>query len=1241
VKISDITSAHQSLVDSFSAFDPLRLATAFCSLLARPELQSNTVRLEVLVHLAFFAGRGRRKPNAKDMRDAFESFSNSWVGMQEDPAEDVLVSVIVTPRGNFRVLEGVWESGSFYLQRIMNIIEMLPDVQNTKFLKQCAYALLGLSDAFCGRFGLSRYDLGNEVPLGELSEELSEQVAKFQRLAVFTTQELAELEIDINGLAVFGFNLRDRAGILNDRIGHSSLERFPLAYRARSVWFLHPTAVTSAIRRFVFESFNDIGLRKTFASMIAYEHAQLFSGISLFGALKNAPIEFKQTENGLIAGATAKIERGVFINLVFLSDDLANFEADGFIGFNPKPDGLSREIDSWVDHALDGVRGQAGFKHMITMIVGCGIGRAVLHNLSDKLRDNWSVAFISAPDLHTLSSIKDFDLSSLWSLLTAERRLADLGITLFNFNGLLNLIGWARSLDGHLVPHHALPSNFGDESRNDVILVQQNALRNLRHEVMSSRDFHCVPTINGEWLPVFKDDSSFFREDRSQPLYFCDSGQSEWPLQVYESTSRWFWCELITPKGEVGGSAYERSKMLRAWICRVVPRIEPLLPGLPTGAIHIRVNFTSALTIKKPTSEHELATEDEARASIISDADSKSATVNLRVGEGFERAVFHHENIAERAFVDGLIQGLEKLANQEIPATKRSELLISVIPNLFARQTHAFVASKFRDFVREYIPRSPLTLRDGDGAIVKLGLGWRARNRELGGDISGKQDCTGFLNATVKNLEDEICADLRHFDRLQFIRLALINHEAAAVDRDNWVRTGGAVLALHSNEPETRQTMAEHDARLNAIFQATRLLIEIAICECPVEGGISPDTNDLARSMNKILMSVGLGGWSDAMYWDAMEPIISVTPLGDVQAKQDFHEKVLEPYGRLGSQNRFDAGVRDYPKNLREAALIDQASEAGIFTREFKDAWAEESGASLDVTRKFVDFVEDIGIKAGRPILYMPESSLLEARLGDEVLPREEVRRLIDFWKFEPRESWRDVPDGYRDKDIQLWRFRRRLSILRKPILKLGMGDGIIVAPGILRDAFAYMAGNYYNGDFPAWQLKPKMLRWSGKSRDRLGKKFTQEVAARVREMGWQVECEVRLTKLLRRGFAKDFGDIDVLAWKRDVARVLLIECKDVQYRKTDGEIAEQLADFRGDISIDTGKPDLLRKHLDRFDQVSAVKSAVQAYIGSREEPSIEAHLVFKNPVPMQFAWDRIDARISLHLFDTLADSLV
>ena len=187
----------------------------------------------------------------------------------------------------------------------------------------------------------------------------------------------------------------------------------------------------------------------------------------------------------------------------------------------------------------------------------------------------------------------------------------------------------------------------------------------------------------------------------------------------------------------------------------------------------------------------------------------------------------------------------------------------------------------------------------------------------------------------------------------------------------------------------------------------------------------------------------------------------------------------------------------------------------------------------------------------------------------------------------------------------------------------------------MVRDAFAYMLSNYYRGDFPDHQLSPKMKAWRARTTGARGTAFATEVAAALSAAGWQTRTEINVTELLGQGFERDHGDVDVLAWRNDAGRVLIIECKDVQYRKTYGEIAEQLADFRGEVRAN-GKRDELRKHLDRMDVIRAHLAAVSRLTGVESLPDVESHLIFRHPVPMELALQHIDAKVKVSRFDAI-----
>jgi hypothetical protein len=346
---------------------------------------------------------------------------------------------------------------------------------------------------------------------------------------------------------------------------------------------------------------------------------------------------------------------------------------------------------------------------------------------------------------------------------------------------------------------------------------------------------------------------------------------------------------------------------------------------------------------------------------------------------------------------------------------------------------------------------------------------------------------------------------------------------------------------------------------------------------------------------------------------------------------------VITPFARTTSDARVEDAVEKYAENLEEPAF--RASIEHGLEAQFLEAWKEEFGASVDELRLFADFVEHLGIRAHEAVLKVRRRQLLKVHAHDRFIPTEVAECLVDSLALKSRASWRDVPSGFDDKDRQPWRFRRRLAVLRRPLIQTDDTDDpwIIVAPGILRDSVAYMFGGFFRGDFPAWQLKKRMQVWAGQAANKRGKEFSNNVAHRLKNMGWQTEVEVKITKLLKQGFDQDFGDVDVLAWNRTNARILIIECKDVQYRKTYGEIGEQLSDFRGDLQSD-GKPDYLLRHLNRVDLISTHLEVVADYVGIDDVMNTESWLIFRNTVPMEFALKRMSERVSVGIFDRLGD---
>lgn len=1234
MSIGKLVQDHPSIAAAFAPYDRVRLAATFGALLAEPALLANSHRLETLAHLALLAANGTKKPDDAVVIKAFNAMTDTWVGQLEDPSEDVAVRNIQTPIGNFRVLGGTWESSGFYLQHLVNTLNALGDGGLLTSLRTSIYALLRLSDEICRRAGLIRNTHGPEMPLKAFPAELRRGAGNRRRGVRFSLQEIADLGIDLDDLAPFGFVPSGLAKLRRERVGHSSLERSPIIGRPTEVYLVLPSAIGPAITRFLVETFTESGVISAFATAVADQYATLFRNTPVLGGSR-VPIEFRRANGGFAAAAMTEIDHGLYLNFIFVADDLEGFEEAGVLGPFPNTGEWDKLIDHWIHQSWEKARELRDFVGGMTLIVACGVGRAFPHLGLDTPREGWRVETISAPDLITLSWLPDFKPLSLWRIMDAEGRLGEMKTELMNINGLLNLAAWMRELEGHLAPHDQLPDDAGGAQL--LIMVPQNGLRELRHEVLMRWDSHVVQTLSGRWQAVMRDENSMFEEDHGNPFYMqMERPEAGWPEGVYESPKRNWWCSLETSAGTSGAYAFELIRVLKTWITRFAPILDAALPALPSQ-LRWHVRFRGDVGEHPTTLGLPRATYQEALAALKLRVDRNSNLVEITAEVGFESAFRHPENIAERALVERTIEGFRTLTGQSADPVEVHRLVAAVVPDVHARSQHGFMAREFRDYIRNSVWAAPVPVNAEDTATIRLNLGWRFREYADGNEIRGKAECKAYLNKVVGGLEDEICAEMRELDRAAVIDFAFMNHESAVVDRSNWHDTAAAVLALHEDKQATREVMTRQDFEFSGVLQTSRLLVEFALGEAMASGGREPGRLQLSRIMSKLLLIVRLGGWSDAIRWDAMEPRLRVTALGDIQANQTFHEEVIAPYAKSTSELRLSDSIEGYAEKTDDPEFGDSPLPVNDdFPVEFWDAWKEQfGGVGMEVLRALLGLLEDEGMGRREAVFRMRKSELLAACNARPAL-KDDAGLLLKQLIFKPRPSWRQPPDGFDARDLFPWRFRRRLSILRRPFVQLteDADPELVIAPGVVRDAVGYMLGAFHRGDFHRSQLTSKMNKWAGRASDRRGHQFALEVAARMGELGWQTRVEEKITALLRKGFPVDYGDVDVLAWKPDIGRVVVIECKDVQYRKTDGEIAEQLADFRG-MEVD-GKRDLLLKHLDRLEVIRQHTDEVRKSLSLTVNPTIGGELVFRNPVPMQFAWEQLRAKTELHVFNTL-----
>lgn len=1187
--------------------------SALAGLLLLPSFQASCLRLEMLVHAATSANGGDIHPRREKLAYWIKSAS-SVIRHLEDPIEDVFASRVVFEGKNYRVLEGLSEAGTHHLQVILNIMEDTPNREPFISVRNQCRSLLVLSESACSRAAVEPFSVGPEIPISKVNIQTIPPVRTLVGWTTFSKACLSTLGLHLDDLAEFVLPESDR-DVISKFSGGSALECKPILKFGETIVLALPTAVGSAIRTAVIEACLSLGGAATQILRMKHlsEHATILSNSPLF-SLVDLP-RTALSLDPIIPSEPVEIEPGYWLHLVLAVDDLSGFSDGHFMGNAQGWERESANLNASILRAQTACKAQTGFKAGLTYIVMCGYGRGQRLGLTGASED-WYVEAASTYDTDVLGWCSDFSISDLFRLSITEKDLAEKGFEVRHMNGLLAQVGDAIANRGHMVPHEALP----DGILGGMIMAPSNSQLELRVSHHKLQDIQAVTTPDNRNTIVRRKDGGNRSPSGESRIYCSMEEIRRRRLRgVWLSSNMSWWVETLAINSGDTAGLYGVWEAQSVWLERIGPVLCDCLDELP----HL-LEWQLRIDPQPPTYSDSIVP-----ASMIEVLDDISVSCNLatksvitEVGPTFWRGLSNDDNSSEYALIKAFLIGIQELMKEA--KFDIDEVLERIVPSASARQLHAFAPQDFRDHMRDVFDRRVVHVGQLQDAAIRIGLGWHGVERP-GGTIYGRDDCKVALNKITQAAEDELCRDLGKFELHSLLDNTIRNHEAAEVDKRRWQRTAGAMIGLSDDEQNLRAEIQDKSAKLNGVSLACRLLAEVGLHECtPKSGSIVADL-DLSRLMSRALMIVHLGGYSDAIYYGAMKPELRISPVGEVQIDMSFFDQIMDPVGRDFANHVIEQKRASYSELLTEPD-VHSVDDSGSIEPEFLAAWEDEMGATLSDFLLVVDEVENLTMEASQAWVTIPRDELI-SRLLNKAKAAEKV---VEALENTSRKEWRQVPIGFVDADRQPWRYRRRLSMVRLPMLRLGSdaSSEMVIAPGMVREGLGATLVNMYEGGYDSARLHSESMRkWASKVANQAGSEFERQVAERLSSLGWQTEIGVKFTKIFKGALDFDPGDIDVLAWTTD-GRILLLECKQLQMAKTASEIAKQLHEFRGELN-ERGKPDRLAKHLARLDLAKERAHSFAEYTQC-QEVSLEASLVFSRNVPMRYAVDLMKRQITV-----------
>jgi hypothetical protein len=1190
--------------------------TGLAAFLTLPHLQANTIRIETLVHLAVACCKGRKKPKQADLRTWLNQWvRGTWLVDQEDPLEDVFLSNVVTPNGNYSLFEGIWESNDFYVQSLLDAMRTFQpmEMEPISWVLDASESLLKLGNEIARRLDLPRWASAPSTPRGSVFQLPKADLEARMRALSFSPEDLKNLDIDRDYLEPFICSDSDKGQIRKDKLGHSCLERKPLIAFGSELVLVLPAAVSPAIRRFSLEALGAQGLGQQFSEHLA-EHQfkqvkkgflSLIRGQSEILATPDPAGPIPRLHSGML-----KWDKGHFLHLVFFHDDIVHIPKEGLTSALQYPPPWEKELSQYLSSAASARIDDQEFSSGLTLIVLGGLGRGI--QLKEmKFPEPWNFSLLPLPHLMTLAHKNRQGLFQFIKCINQKKWLEENGVVFSNVSGDLNFFQYW--LDNAF---QALPKNMPYGKPAHIGLLG-DYLGALRIEARRHVDPHAIPRPPDGALrrcERFGRDSLYPDLAKRSIYVSIDDAKNRSLAGVIETTRGATWLSLENPLDEtLAHTAYEIWEGLMPIFHRTVSLFDEAVKNSPPDAIEIQLDLENMV---RPGPE--ITGPPGTGIPTLDLSENSNGTIaKIKVPDDFLTNFHQPENLGEQALVHALVRGLSAIHSglgADVSSISVTSLSEEALGGSGSKILHLFFTNSPVDYLMSGQDMKLELLKQEDVAFHRLGLMTKCLAGIGGSEIEGTEAATNLLNSAVATLWSETRQALQELDRASVLRATITNLESLSSDRDRWKRTARAQQSIYGQGDDVMSLARSRELERSVTGLATRAIAEMALCESPLEGKKDISATELDNLVARLALLVNIASDSDAIHKGLATPKVVVFENGDFQTDHGFQESVLIPYISGHMDRGFSDAVGSYEKHYKERQKEEVRPTAEIYGQDFSDAFEAEYEIGADSWFDAIAELLEIGVEQQQVMVEAPLSEVHRRLIENRGLDAGQVDAFFRAFSLQPRKRWDKLPHGYRRTDIMPWRFGRRLSLVMRPLILTGPGENapLLYGLGMLQNSVNYVFSRLLDGDYPGEFCTTDTMRsFLGGALNRHGREFEVRVAKRIEELGWQARQGVKARALQAPHW---FGDIDVLAWN-ELGDVVIIECKRLRMAKTIGEIANQLEKFRGE------EKDKLALHLRRVNWVEENPASLGKVI-DRAPSTIRNCLVVSTDVPMMYLED-------------------
>ena len=1172
-----------------------------------PKYQANLSRIITLIHAALVHASGRHRATGKELVNLLNGLHAYDAGQNEDPPEDVFVSAVSTSEGQYRLFNGQYPGADFTLQRMLDAVFAQEFECYDRLSKQC-HALLSLSDALAERCGYAVNEFADSIPQRENWSIRLPPLLRLGGAAWFSANDIATLGLELSNLTPFC--LSSSEGLLDAPYGATALSRTPLVLEDAGVFLPVPSLISPALRLHLVHAIADGTIPKKAGE--AFHNDQFARWlvcdlpIRRIKPLTITEFEFPEPDINApgIRQAVLSFDQDKLAHMIVIQSDWTHPPAHTIYEVQKASQKLERDLESYLWQVHKKLETDHGIARGLTLVIYDSPGWGPTIGLPEEFSTEWYCAGLSGYSFSALLNDPKFTLIDLWKMLREMRDIKARGIQQIVIGpGLLD--SWSVWLE--------LGSTFWHGAQDlrtcDGPVVYRNHIIEVVRRGRSMRSAHAVPLPSGEWRWVerwIKERTP--SQDYTSPLFIDLILLPQGGLRcVVETAHGPWWVVLARPPLDQEetrflyllwqGAAEWLLRIGRAAATRLPPRSEPLEIRL----LPVPESITDA-----PPNVEVAVTDDH-------------SVVTLIFPPSFIDGLVTVDNSGEVVLVTALIDAVLAASGTLLGDTEKAKWLAEVVPDTTLKMLHRTVEYDVEfavDYIADTIPFRTLQATDMESAqrFMRDALSQMdSTGVDMGTQcVEGDQQVGRVLHAAVDIHWERCQALLRTLDREQTLVLLARLIEATHRDRVDAERGALARISLYADSPEYESLSRELKGNRAGAVLVYRVVTEMALCECPLQGRRRPGLTDIDLLAAEVITMIQVAHDSDAVQRGLTTATLNFGANGDIVPEDGGAQAFIRSYivACLGESIAFD--IDTYPA-LYEAPPEDEKTL--IQNPEFLQAFEAELGLSLLCADRIASALQALALTHRSDVISLRRSAIenmLEA--ASPPVDNDDFARFLKAFGLFARAGWDNKPPApYKRQDVWPWLFERRLSLALRPVLITSEESDPLLIYGVrqINMGVLYASTILESGVWPKDRLISTAARaYVDAEANRRGIEFESEIAALFRDAGWQTFSRIPMSQL---GASPQLGDLDLLAVSPDEEQWWVVECKWFGAARTPREIANWLQDFHGEPG------DKLYRHRRRFSWIQSHKCDVAAALKLRRVPAVvEPKIVTTSPVPLE-----------------------